>query len=223
MRHRVSRRLGWALLLAALSASGVAVAQEGDNGGLDPLERLPSTIRGELPRSHLTVLGVVVGRDSLADVEALLGPAARFSPGGTAELVAVCYESGDAAQDGAVLFQADAKDPQAFILMAHAARRNSLGGMARHCEPSAALAGGVSSGAGVTLGMSHDDFVARFLHPPSEDHARYAGFYFYDPLEPRAHAGPRAECQLLSGVRVRTRLGRISAFTVYRFYRGRAC
>jgi hypothetical protein len=135
----------------------------------------------------------------------------------------VCYESEDAEQDGAVLFQADAKDPQAVVLMAHATRRNSLRGMARHCEPSPALASGVSNGAGVRLGMSHNDFVARFLHPPSEDHARYAGFDFYDPVEPRADAGPRAECQLLSGVRVRTRLGHTSAFTVYRFYRGRGC
>jgi hypothetical protein len=224
MRFTAARRLAGALLAAALSASEVAVAQgEVVGGGADPLERLPSTIRGELPRSHLTVLGVVVGRDSLADVETLLGAAPRFSPGGTPGLTALCYESEDAEQDGVVLFQADAKDPQTVVLMAHATQRNSLGGMARRCEPSPALAGGVSNAAGVTLGMSHDDFIARFLHPPSEDHARYAGFYFYDLVELRADAGPRDDCQLLSGVRVRTRLGRTSAFTVYRFYRGRGC
>jgi hypothetical protein len=223
MRHAVSRRLTETLLATALCAAQAAGAQESDNGSLDHSERLPSTIRGELPRSHLTVMGVVVGRDRLADVEALLGPAPRFSPGGSSELTAVCYESEDAGQDGVVLFQADARDPQAVVLMAHATQRASLRGMARHCAPSPALAGGVNNAAGVALGMSHDAFIARFLHPPSEEHARYTGFYFYEPVELRADAGPRDDCQLLSGVRARTRLGTTHAFTVYRFYRGRGC
>jgi hypothetical protein len=210
------------LLVAAFAWPGTALAQEADSGGLDPVERLPSTIRGELPLAHLTVLGVVVGRDSLDDAEKRLGRALRFTPVGSVDVVAVCYDSDDE-QGSVVVFQADPKDPEAVVLMAHATRRSSLGGMARYCQPSAALRGGVGNAAGVTLGMSHDDFIARFLHRPSEDHSRYAGFYFYDPVEPRASAGPRADCQLLSGVRIRTRQGQSLAFSVYRFYRGGGC
>ena len=215
-------RLGRALLLAALAWPATGLAQEGDTG-LDPVERLPSTVRGELPLAHLTVLGVVVGRDSLADAEKRLGPALRFTPVGSVDVVAVCYESDEGQEGNVVVFQADPKDPKAVVLMAHATQRSSLGGMARHCQPSAGLSGGVSNAAGVKLGMSHDDFIARFMHRPSEDHARYAGFYFYDPVEPRADAGPRADCQLLSGIRIRTRQGQSLAFSVYRFYRGRGC
>jgi hypothetical protein len=64
---------------------------------------LPSTIRGELPLPHLTVLGVVVGRDSLGDVQDRLGPAPRFTPVGSVEVVAVCYEANDD-QGSVVLF-----------------------------------------------------------------------------------------------------------------------
>jgi hypothetical protein len=110
----------------------------------------------------------------------------------------VCYEADDA-QGSAVVFQADPKDAEAVVLMAHVTRRSALGGMARHCQPSAPLARGVSNAAGVTLDMSHDDFIARFVHRPSENHARYAGFYFYDLMEPRADAGPRADCRFSQG------------------------
>ncbi len=209
------------MLTAVLAWSGTALAQPGDSGGLDPAETLPSTLRGELPLPHLTVLGVVVGRDSLAQVRKRLGPALRFTPVGSVDVVAVCYESNDE-QGSVVLFQADPKDPQEVVLLAHATRRNSLRGMVRHCQRSAVLAG-IGNAGGVTLGMSHEDFIARFLHRPSEDHARYAGFYFYDPVEPRVGAGPRADCQLLSGVRIRIKEGRASAFSVYRFYSGRGC
>ena len=141
---------------------------------------------------------------------------------GSVDLVALCYAADDS-QGSVVVFQADPNDPKGVVLMAHATRRNALGGMTRHCQRSAALARGVSSAAGVTLDMSHDDFIARFVHRPSEDHTRYAGFYFYDLVEPRNDAGPRADCQLLSGVRVRVREGRTLAFSVYRFYQGRGC
>jgi hypothetical protein len=122
-----------------------------------------------------------------------------------------------------VIFEADASDPKAVVLMAHITKRGSLGGMARHCQPSAALADGVGNEAGLRLGLSQDDFIARFVQAPSENHARYAGFYFYQPIEPRADVGPWAECQLLSGVRIRVRLGRTLAVTVYHFYRGSGC
>lgn len=214
--------LGGALAAAVLAWPAIALAQPGDSGGLDPAETLPSTLRGELPLPHLTVLGVVVGRDTLTQVQKRLGPALRFTPVGSVDVVAVCYESNDE-QGDVILFQADPKDTQEVVLLAHATRRNSLGGMARHCQRSAALAGGIGNAGGVALGMSQEDFIARFLHRPSEDHARSAGFYFYDPVEPRVDAGPRADCQLLSGVRIRTREGRASAFSVYRFYSGRGC
>jgi hypothetical protein len=214
--------LARALLVAALAWPATALVQQGDSNGLDPAERLPSTIRGELPLPHLTVLGVVVGRDTLTDVQDRLGPAPRFTPVGSVEVVAVCYEATDD-QGSVVLFQADPKDTHAVVLLAHVTRRSSLGGVARHCQRSAALAAGIANAAGVTLGMSHDDFIARFLHRPSEDHARSTGFYFYDLVEPRPDAGPRADCQLLSGVRIRTREGRALAFSVYRFYSGSGC
>jgi hypothetical protein len=214
--------LARALLAGTLACAATGLAQDPDGAGLDPAERLPSTIRGELPLAHRTVLGVVVGKDTLGDAQKRLGPATRFTPVGSVDLVAVCYEADDS-QGSVVVFQADPNDPKAIVLMAHATRRNAIGGMARHCQPSAALAGGVTSAAGVTLDMSHDDFIARFVHRPSEDHARYAGFYFYDLVEPRADAGPRADCQLLSGVRVRVREGRALAFSIYRFYQGRGC
>jgi len=219
MKHA---RLGL-LLVAALASPAAGFAQEGYNSGLDPLERLPSTIRGELPLAHRTVLGVVVGRDSLADVEKLLGPAERFAPVGSADVVALCYEWDDDEDGSVIVFQADPKDPRAVVLMAHATRRIALRGMARHCQPSTALRDGVSTAAGVQLGMSHDAFIARFVHLPSEDHPRYTGFYFYDLVEPRPDAGARADSQLLSGVRMRTRAGQSRAFSVYRFYRGRGC
>lgn len=213
--------LGSAVLVAALAWPATGLVQDGGGSALDSAERLPSTIRGELPLSHRTVLGVVIGRDSLADVEQRLGPALRFTPVGSVDVVAVCYESDD--EQNVVLFQADPRDVQAVVLMAHATRRNALGGMARHCQRSAALSAGVGNAAGVTLGMSHDDFIARFLHRPSEDHPRSAGFYFYDLVEPRGESGSRADCQLLSGVRIRTREGQAVALSIYRFYRGRAC
>ena len=65
---------------------------------------------------------------------------------------------------------------------------------------------------------SHDSCIGR-----PKTMRRSTGFYFYDLVEPRADAGPRADCQLLSGVRIRTREGRASAFSVYRFYSGRGC
>jgi hypothetical protein len=211
------------LLVAVLGVPVAGLAQEGYSSGLDPVERLPSTIRGELPLAHRTVLGVVVGRDGLADVEKRLGPAGRFTPVGSVDVVALCYESDDDEDASVIVFQADPKDPRAVVLMAHATRRSALRGMARHCQPSTALRNGVSTAAGVGLGMSHEDFIARFVHSPSEDHPRYAGFYFYDLVELRPDAGPRADCQLLSGVRIRTRAGQSLAFSVYRFYRGDGC
>ena len=214
--------LGTALLVAALAWPAMAHLQDGDAGALDPAEKLTSTIRGELPLPHRTVLGVVVGRDSLADVQERLGRALQFTPVGSVDVVAVCYALDDE-QGSVVLFQADPQDPHAVVLIAHATARSSLGGMARHCQRSAALGTAAGNAAGVTLGMSHDDFIARFLHRPSEDHPRSAGFYFYDLVEARAESGPRADCQLLSGVRIRTRAGRAVAFSVYRFYRGRDC
>jgi hypothetical protein len=204
-----------------LTCAATGFAQDSGSAGLDPAERLPSTIRGELPLPHRTVLGVVVGKDTLDDVQKRLGPAPRFTPVGSVDLVAVCYT--DDSQGSAVVFQADPKDSRAVVLMAHATRHHALGGMGRHCQRSPALARGVSSAAGVTLDMSHDDFIARFVKRPSEDHARYAGFYFYDLVEPRHDVGPRADCQLLSGVRVRVREGRSLAFSVYRLYQGRGC
>jgi hypothetical protein len=204
-----------------LACAATGLAQDPDNSGLDPAERLPSTIRGELPLAHRTVLGVVVGKDTLDDVQKRLGPAQRFTPAGSVGLAAVCYA--DDGQNSGIVFQADSKDPKAVVLMAHATRHHALGGMARHCRPSPVLAGGVSSAAGVTLDMSYDDFIARFVQQPSEEHARYAGFYFYDLVELRHDAGPRDDCQLLSGVRVRVREGRALAFSVYRFHQGRGC
>ena len=53
--------------------------------------------------------------------------------------------------------------------------------------------------------------------------ARSTGFYFYELVEARVDAGLRADCQLLSGVRIRSRDGRAQAFSVYRFYSGRGC
>ena len=102
--------LARAVLVAALALPATAWVQQSDISGLDPAERLPSTIRGELPLAHRTVLGVVVGRDSLADVQERLGPAPRFTPVGSVDVVAVCYEADDE-QGSVVLFQADPKDP----------------------------------------------------------------------------------------------------------------
>jgi hypothetical protein len=214
--------LARALLIVALAWPAIALPQPGDTVALDPAQRLPSTIRGELPLAHRTVAGVVVGRNTLADVQDRLGRAPRFTPVGSVDVEAVCYEADDE-EDSVVVFQADSKDPDGPVLIAHATRRASLGGMARHCQRSFALAAGVASAAGVKLGISHDDLIARFLHQPSEDHARSTGFYFYDLVEARADAGPRADCQLLSGARIRMRGGRAQAFSIYRFYRGRAC
>lgn len=214
--------LAAALLAGMLACAGTGLAQDAESAGLDPAERLPSTIRGELPVAHRTVLAVVVGKDTLDEVQKRLGAAQRFTPVGSVDLVAVCYQAADSPRS-VVVFQADPRDARAVVLMAHATRRNALGGMARHCERSAKLAGGVGSAAGVTLDMSHDDFIARFVHRPSEDHARYTGFYFYDLVEVRADAGHRADCQLLSGVRVRMNNGRTAAFSIYRFYQGRGC
>ena len=132
--------LGMALLVAALAWPAMAHLQDGDSGGLDPAERLPSTIRGELPLPHRTVLGVVVGRDSLMDVQERLGQAVRFAPVGSVDVVAVCYALDDE-QGSVVLFQADSQDPHAVVLIAHATRRSSLGGMARHCQRTAARGG----------------------------------------------------------------------------------
>jgi hypothetical protein len=213
--------LGTVLLVAALAWPAMAHLQDGDAGGLDPAEKLPSTIRGELPLPHRTVLGVVVGRDSLTDVQKRLGQALRFAPVGSVDVVAVCYALDD--EGSVVVFQADPQDARAVVLIAHATRRSSLGGMARHCQPTTARGATAGNAAGVTLGMSHDDFIARFLHRPSEDHPRSAGFYFYDLVEGREDSGARADCQLLSGVRIHTRAGRAVAFSVYRFYRGRDC
>ena len=214
--------LAKALLLAALAWPATAFVQPGDALAVDPAERLPSTIRGELPLAHRTVLGVVIGRDSLADVQDRLGRAPRFTPVGSVDVEAVCYEASDD-EGSVVVFQADPKDPDGPVLMAHATRRGALGGIARHCQRSFALAAGIANAAGVKLGMSHDDFIARFVHRPSEDHARSTGFYFYDLVEARADAGPRADCQLLSGVRIRMREGRAQAFSIYRFFSGRGC
>jgi hypothetical protein len=211
-----------AAILAAGCLAGAAPAQAQPEG-LDPLERLNSTLRGELPATHLTVQGVQIGSDSLDEVERKLGAARRFAPGGGPELVAMCYVRDDPEREEAIVFQADAKDPDAAVMMAHVTRRTSLRGMARHCRASAALAGGIASEAGVTLGMARADLLARFAHPASEHNTRYSGFYFYDPIEPREGASAHASCQLLSGVRARVVSGRVSAFTVYRFYRGRGC
>ncbi len=133
---RVRAVLGAALLVAALAWPAMAHLQDGDAGGLDPAEKLPSTIRGELPLPHRTVLGVVVGRDSLADVQARLGQALQFTPVGSVDVVAVCYALDDE-QGSVVVFQADPQDPHAVVLIAHATRRSSLGGMARHCQRTA--------------------------------------------------------------------------------------
>jgi hypothetical protein len=221
-RVRIRPILARTLLATVLAWPATGLVQPGEGVGFEAGERLPSTIRGELPVAHRTVLGVVVGRDSLADVQELLGPAPRFTPVGSVAVQAVCYQ-GEDEEGSVVLFQADPKDADARVLMVHATRRSTLGGMARHCQSSPALAGGVGNAAGVTLGMSHDDFIARFLHRPSEDHPRSTGFFFYDLVEPREDAGPRADCQLLSGVRIRTRAGRALAFSVFRFYSGRGC
>lgn len=217
-----SRAIRAGILVAGLCLAGAVAAQE-QLEGLDPLERLTSTLRGELPATHLMLRGVRIGADSLGAVERKLGPARRFAPGGTTELVAVCFVPDDLQQEPAVVFQAEAKDPEAIVIMAHITRRTSLRGIARHCRASAALAGGIVSEAGVRMGMARDDLVARFAQPASEQSTRYSGFYFYDPIEPREDAGAHASCQLLSGVRARVVSGRVSAFTVYRFYRGRGC
>ena len=216
-------RLVRALLVAALVWPAIAPTQPNDSLALDPAERLPSTIRGELPLAHRTVLGVVIGRDTLEDVQDRLGPAPRFTPVGSVDVEAVCYEADDDEERSVVVFQADPKDADGLVLMAHATSRRSVGAMARHCQRSPALAAGVGNAAGVMLGMSHDDFIARFLHRPSEDHARSTGFYFYELVKARADASHRADCQLLSGVRIRSRDGRAQAFSVYRFYSGRGC
>lgn len=185
----------------------------------DPLEELRSTLQGRLDPSDLRIQGVEVGKHTLAQVEARLGRTGRFSPGGLTELQAVCYLSSD--RKMGVVFQADARDPEAAITMGRVAYSKELGAVARHCQGSAALASSIGTEGGIAVGMSGDDYLARFLRRPSEHGARYIGFYYYDPLEPRI--GASGSCQLLSGVRARIVGGRVSDFFVYRFSRGRGC
>ena len=103
--------------------------------------------RGVLPRmvwavivgmflgALLTKIAVIFMPDSAArdflttSVSASLGPL-------SIDLIAVCYVA-DGSQGSVALFQADPGDPKGVVLMAHATRRNALGGMARHCQRSA--------------------------------------------------------------------------------------
>jgi len=200
--------------LLILWCGNPAWAQQGD-----PLEELRSTLQGRLEGPNLRIQGIEVGKHRLAQIEAHLGSAERFSPGGLTELKAICYLSSD--REMGIIFEADADDPEAVAIMARIALRKDLGGVAHRCEGSSALKSPVTTEGGIAVGMGRDDYLARFLHPPSEHGARYTGFYYYDPVE--ARTGASGSCQLLSGVRARIAGGRVSEFFVYRFYRGRGC
>ena len=208
-------------LLLVVAGLGLAVPAC-PQGAPDPVEELRSTLRGELAARDLSLQGVRIGKSTLSDVEAKLGDARRFSPGGIAELVALCYASSDEGSDTAVVFEADSADPAGVVMMAHVTTRGALGGTVRHCSTSPALATEVQTDGGLALGLSRAAYRARFQQAPSEEGARYTGFYFFQVVAPRA-AGVRGSCQLQSGLRGRFTSGRLTAFTVYRFYRGPAC
>lgn len=210
-------------LLTMLTVPAAALAQGEAAAGLDPLERLTSTLRGELDQAQLTVQGIRVGRDSLNQVERRLGAAPHFAPGGITELVAVCYLAGEGDDDEALVLQADGNDRDAVVLMAHATRRRELLGMVRHCRISPALDAGIHTAGGLRLGSARANLSQQLAHSPSEDTAFYTGFYFYEPKQPRAASRPRAFCQLLSGLRAKHLSGRVASFTIYRFSRGNGC
>jgi hypothetical protein len=155
------------------------------------------------------------------DVVARLGPAARFAPGGNDEVVAVCYASNGSAGDVAIMFQARRADADSIVSLAHVAPRDALFGAARYCAPLPLPAERFATQSGVALGMNRTKLVSRFSGPPSEQSARAVGFYYYEPFE--TVTGPRARCQLLSGLHARLDTIGLRSFLVYRLHSGSGC
>ncbi len=87
------------LLVLALSlACSVVYANDSMNTSMLEINK---TKKGKVPSQYLTVMGFTIGKNTLKDVTAKLGPVRASAPG------EVCYVSIDPADQTRVIFRAD--------------------------------------------------------------------------------------------------------------------
>jgi hypothetical protein len=208
-------KLGAVLALAVACGSALGNAEPAID---EPHVFIDSTLPGELDGDLLTLLGIVIGRHGLDDVQRRLGAARVFSPGRATGLLAVCYSAPDPSDETVVMFQALGVDQELRVTSGAITTRANLGTMIRNCGVSRAVSGRVSAG-WLAQGLTRTQLRARLPIEPSEDNLSVTGYYFYTPTS----ANPRGDCQVLSGVRAMLRSGSVRTLTVYRFVDGPAC
>ncbi len=217
--------IGWRLAarIAALAACMTwamsAVAQIGEA----PAREVKSTLPGTLDARHLTLLGLQVGANTLADVQARLGAARPFAPDPAREFNAVCYVAADGAGGTVITFQARRDDRRGLLTSADLAVRHLRASSIRYCQP---LPVGLSAvnAAGAGPGMTRAAFQRTFRDPPSESSVQRLGYYYFEPIEPRnTGTGRQHRCQLLTGVRARFDTDVLTELALYAAYQGSGC